>query len=108
MFDPSVLALMDKISFEVHPDYEKLVTGNAASRPARIEVRARGKSFVEEARYPKGSPSPDPKSTMTTEELVAKFVRNAEGVIDSRIVDQAVTQLLNLDKVEDFASLMRC
>lgn len=107
VFDPSVLALMDKISFEVHPDYEKLVTSNAASRPARIEVRARGKSFVEEARYPKGSPSPDPKSTMTTEELVAKFVRNAEGVIDARKVDQAVTQLLNLDQIEDFANLMR-
>src|SRR5207237_299555 len=38
VFDASVLALMDKIEFEVHPDYEKLLTNNAASRPARVEV----------------------------------------------------------------------
>ena len=31
VFDPSVLALMEKIRFEVHPDYEKLLTGHAAS-----------------------------------------------------------------------------
>jgi 2-methylcitrate dehydratase PrpD len=107
VFDPSVLSLMDKVSFEVHPDYEKLVTGHAASRPARLEVRARGKSFVGESRYPKGSPSPDPTTTMTNEELVAKFARNAEGVIAASKVDQAITHLIELEKVEDFATVMR-
>lgn len=107
VFDPSVLALMDRITFEVHPEYEKLVTSNAASRPARIEVRARGQSFVGEARYPKGSPSPDPESTMTTDELVSKFTRNAEGVMTNERIDQAITQLLGLDQVEDFSSVMR-
>lgn len=107
VFNPSVLGLMEKITFEVHPDYEKLVTGNAASRPARIEVRARGKAFVGEKRYPKGSPSPDPKTTMTDEELVAKFARNAEGVIAPRNVDLVVKQLLGLEHVDDFASVMR-
>lgn len=62
VFNPSVLALMDKVSFEIHPDYENLLVGNAASRPARIEVRARGQSFVGEKRYPKGSLSPDPQT----------------------------------------------
>lgn len=107
VFDPSVLALMEKISFETHPEYEKLVSGNAASRPARIEVRARGRAFVAEARYPKGSPSPDPKTAMTTDELVAKFLRNAEGVIPASRADQAVTRLLSLDQVEDFAEVAR-
>jgi len=107
VFDPSVLALMDRIHFEVHPDYEELLTGNPASRPARIEVRARGKSWVGEKRYPKGSPSPDPSTRMTNEELVAKFARNAEGVLTPRQVDQAVTQLLSLEKVEDFSGVMK-
>ena len=106
VFDPSVLALMDRISFEVHPEYEKLVSGNAASRPARIEVLARGQSFVGEARYPKGSPSPDAASTMTTDELVTKFVRNAEGVVAAERIDQALLQLLNLEQVEDFSGVM--
>src|SRR5205085_10846004 len=53
VFDPSVLALMDKIRFEVHPDYEKLLTANAASRPTRIEIRARGQTYVAEKRWAK-------------------------------------------------------
>ncbi len=107
VFNPSVLALMDKITFEVHPEYENLVTGNAASRPARIEVKARGKSWIGEKRFPKGSPSPDPTTTMSNEELVAKFARNAEGVIAPRNIDLVVKQLLGLEQVEDFSAVMR-
>lgn len=107
VFDPSILALMDKIQFEVHPDYEKLLTGNAASRPARIEVRARGDVWVREKRYPHGSPSPDPTTTMGNQELVAKFVRNAEGVVAPRNIDEAVRQLLALEDVADIGSVIR-
>ncbi|GAA4353737.1 MmgE/PrpD family protein [Variovorax defluvii] len=107
VFDPSVLALMDKIHFEVHPDYEKLLSGHAASRPARIEVRARGQSWVGEKRYPHGSPSPDPSTTMSDSELVAKFVRNAEGVLSPRAADEAIMQLLNLEQVSDVASVIK-
>jgi 2-methylcitrate dehydratase PrpD len=106
VFDPSVMALMERITFEVHPEYEKLVTGNAASRPARIEVRARGQSFIGEKRYPKGSPSPDPETTMTTEELVTKFVGNADGVLSASRTWEVVDKLLALEKVEDFSTVM--
>ena len=107
VFDPSVLALMDKVSFEVHPDYEKLVTGNAASRPARIEVRARGRSWVGEKRYPHGSPSPDPSTTMSNDELVAKFARNCEGVLEPSAIDAAARQLMALEQVDDVRSVIR-
>ena len=30
------------VTTEVHPDYVKLLDGNAASRPARVEMKARG------------------------------------------------------------------
>lgn len=107
VFDPSVLALMDKVKFEVHPDYEKQVTGNAASRPTRVEVRARGETFFGERRYPKGSPSPDPSSRMSNEEMAAKFARNAEGVIAPGAVDAAVKQVWSLETAADVGELMR-
>lgn len=69
-----MLALIDKIEFEVHPDYEKLLASNAASRPTRVQVRARAKNYVAEKRYPEGMPSPDRSTFMTNEELIDKFV----------------------------------
>ena len=107
VFDPSVIALMDKIHFEVHPDYETQLTGNAASRPTRIQVRARGQTFTAERRYPKGSPSPDASTRMTNEELAAKFVGNAQGVLDPRAIDAAVSMVWNLESAKDLAELMR-
>jgi 2-methylcitrate dehydratase PrpD len=107
VFSPSVLALMDKVKFEVHPDYEKQLTGNAASRPTRIEVRARGKTFTGERRYPKGSPSPDPSTRMTNEELAAKFARNAEGVIAPAAVDAALKLVWTMDNSRDLGQLLR-
>jgi 2-methylcitrate dehydratase PrpD len=107
VFDPSVLALMEKVKFEVHPDYEKQLTANAASRPTRIEVRARGRRFVGERAYPKGSPSPDPTTRMTNDELAAKFARNAEGVLARRNIDAAITQAWRLEDATDVGELMR-
>jgi 2-methylcitrate dehydratase PrpD len=107
VFSPSVLGLMKKVTLEVHPDYVKHLTNHPASRPARVELKARGKTFVGERLYPKGSPSPDPASTMTTEELVLKFRHNADGMVAPARLDSVVDALLNLDKVGDIASLMR-
>jgi 2-methylcitrate dehydratase PrpD len=105
VFNPSVLGLMAKVTHEVHPDYVKLLTENAASRPARIEVSARGKTFAGERRYPKGSKSPDPDSAMTTDELVLKFRQNAEGVLPEAKVNSLINALLNLESVEDINSV---
>jgi 2-methylcitrate dehydratase PrpD len=106
VFDPSVLGLMDKVHCEVHPDYVKRVASDAASRPTRIEVQARGRTFVGEALYPKGSLSPDPHSKMSNDEISAKFVRNAEGVLSPQATDRALEQLWNLEQVADVGSLM--
>jgi len=106
VFDPSVLALMDKIEFEVHPDYEKQLLANAASRPTRIEVRARGHTFVGERLYPKGSPSPDPATRMTDEEITAKFVRNAEGVLEPSAAEAALESMWALESAADVKRLV--
>lgn len=106
VFSPSVLGLMDKVTHEVHPDYVKLLTGHAASRPAKVELRARGKTFVAEKRYPKGSPSPEPDSRMTNDELVQKFRHGADGVLSPASIDSIVDAVLDLENAPDIGTIM--
>jgi 2-methylcitrate dehydratase PrpD len=107
VFGRSVMELMDKVSHEVHPNYVELLSGHAASRPAKIEVSARGQTFLGERRYPKGSPSPDPASLMSNDELVAKFRRNTEDVMSADRIDDVIAAVFNLENVDDVASIMR-
>lgn len=107
VFSRSVMELMEKVTHEVHPDYVKELTAHGSARPSKVEVRARGKSFVAERLYPKGSPSPDPVSRMTTEELVQKFRHNASGVITEAAADGVVNEVLALEKVSSFTNVMK-
>jgi 2-methylcitrate dehydratase PrpD len=106
VFQSSVLALMDKVTHEVHPDYVKLLTSHGSSRPAKVEIRTRGTTFVGERRFPKGSPSPDPSTAMTNGELITKFFDNARGVIPSRKAQEFVTAVCGLEGVENVSDLM--
>lgn len=107
VFGDSVMGLMGKVKHEVHPDYVKLLSGNAASRPAKLEIAARGQVFSGERRYPKGSRSPDPASFMTDDELAAKFMRNVEGTLPRDRAERIVELTMNLPAVSDFADVMR-
>jgi 2-methylcitrate dehydratase PrpD len=105
VFDPSVLALAEKVEYEVHPGYASGLAQDSASRPARVEVRARGRTFVGEAAYPKGSLSPDPRTKMSNDEISSKFVGNAEGVLAPRQIDRALQRLWNLEHVDSVGEL---
>lgn len=107
VFSESVMRLMGKITTELYPDYVKLLTEHGASRPAKAEIRARGQLFVEERRFPKGSPSPDPESLMTTDELIQKFRHNATAVISDAAADALVDATLRLEAIADFSGIMR-
>lgn len=106
VFSPSVLALMEKVTHEVHPDYVNAITTHGNARPTKVEIRARGKTFEAARHYPKGSPSPDPSSLMTTEELVQKFCHNAESALTPRAIDGIVNAVLDLDQTPNFAAVM--
>lgn len=106
VFDPSVLALMQKVHYEVHPDYASQLANNPAARPARIEVRARGQVYQGEALFPKGSPSPDPQTLMSNDEMSDKFIRNAQGVLSSDAIDQSLRMMWEMDKQPDIHALM--
>lgn len=97
---------MDKVTFEPHPDWASSISAHPASRPSRVEVTARGTTFTAERDFPKGSPSPDPATTMTTAELVTKFRANATGIIPDADVEELVDSVLDLEAVEDIGALM--
>ena len=103
---PEVLSLMERVTHHAHPDYVRLLKENRASRPARVEVTARGQTFTGESRYPKGSPSPDPASYMTDDELIAKFLHNAEGVLSDKAAEEVVATIMSLENASNISRLM--
>jgi 2-methylcitrate dehydratase PrpD len=107
VYSKSVMDLMEKVVWGPHPDWASAVSQDPAARPSRVEVVARGTSFVGERRYPKGNPSPDPSSYMTNDELVAKFLHNAEGMISAWDAEWVADRILHLEEVEDFSTVMR-
>jgi 2-methylcitrate dehydratase PrpD len=107
VFSSSVLDLMDKITFEPHPDWAKEISNHPSSRPTRLEVDARGTTFVAERRFPKGSPSPDPSTLLSTDELAAKFRMNAQGIVPDGELDGLTDALLDLENVDDIRDVMR-
>src|SRR4051812_3248848 len=56
---------------------------------------------------PQRSPSPDPSTTMSTDELVAKVRVNAEGVLKAHDADAVIDTVLGLEEVDDIAGTTR-
>ncbi|MBS0474432.1 MAG: MmgE/PrpD family protein [Proteobacteria bacterium] len=107
VFDPSVMALRERVRLEIHPDAVGAMAHNASSRPSRVAIRARGQEFIGERQFPKGTPSPDPATYMSDAELADKFRRFTEGLVTPATADRAIDTLLNLENVPDFAAVMR-
>jgi 2-methylcitrate dehydratase PrpD len=107
VFDPAVLGLMRRVTYRAHPDYDRSVSATPSSRPSRIEVVARGRSFVAERFYPKGTPSADGSTAMTNDELVAKFDVNVGGRLSPAVASQVAGTIFELHHVADVSSLLR-
>ncbi len=106
VYDPSVLRLMDKVVWKSHPDWAAAVSADPNARPARVEIVARGTTFIAERSYPKGSLSPDPSTYMSNDEVVEKFLHNAEGVLSAKDAEWAADRIMHLEKVDDFSTVL--
>jgi 2-methylcitrate dehydratase PrpD len=106
VYDPSVLELMSKVAWKAHPDWASAVSDDFTARPTRVEIVARGTTFVGERSHPKGTPSPDPSTFMTNDEVVAKFLHNAEGIIGADDAEWVADRVLHLDEVEDVNAIL--
>jgi 2-methylcitrate dehydratase PrpD len=107
VFNPSVLELMSKTTFAPHPGYVDAIAKNPGARPARVEIDARNTTFTAERDFPHGSPSSDPATYMTNEELVAKFYANADGVIPEAQAQTVVSAVFALEEVDDIRTVLR-
>lgn len=107
VFNPSVMALMDKVYLKTHPSYFQSISADILSRPSRVEIQARGQTFAAEKGFPKGMRSSDPQTYMTNDELATKFRTFVDGILPAATIDQVVDSVLNLEQVEDFGAIMR-
>ncbi|MFC1963776.1 MmgE/PrpD family protein [Chloroflexota bacterium] len=106
IMSPSVLALMERITIKPHPGFVDAILKEPLSRMSKAEVKARGKTFTEERRYPKGTPSPQPETFMTNEELIAKFKHNAQRILPWHKIDAAVEAVMEIEHMDDVSRLM--
>mgnify|MGYP001617426448 FL=1 len=102
--DKKILAFMEKVSVQAHPEFERVIKEEPASRIGKVDVIARGKKFSEERKYRKGSPA-TVQSRMTNAELVAKFQHNAVRVLPSNTIGKLSDMVLHLEDVEDVSYL---
>lgn len=107
VFSEQTLALMNKVTHEIHPDYVKHLLENPSSKPAKIEIKARGKVFIGETLFPKGVRSPDPKTYMSNDELIEKFLHNASSQLTTSRAKKVVDMVMNLEDVKDFSLVMK-
>lgn len=107
VFDRSVLDLMNRTTYEAHPNYADAVTTHANRRPTRVEVDARGATFSAECLFPKGTPSSDPTSTMSNDELASKFHSNASVLLDDGAIEIATDALLGMETESSTRRILR-
>lgn len=104
--NPSILELMKKITALPHPEYEKVCQGDANARAGKVEVVARGRTFREERRYYKGARSPE-NFRVKDNELAEKFRHQASRILPVSKVDRTVDNILNLERKENIAEVMK-
>ena len=106
MKNPEIRQFMDKVTFEPHPGYVDALKKDPQARISKVELSARGKTFIEERLYIKGTPTSDPATYITDDELMEKFKDNASLILPPRKVNEACSRLMDLDSVGDVTTII--
>jgi 2-methylcitrate dehydratase PrpD len=100
--DPDLRAFQDKIGVEPKPEWRAELEaqlredGWFARIPTEVEVTAGGRTFTAAAEYAKGDPW-TPETTVTDDEIIAKFVEYTRHAIGRQRADEAVERVFGLD-----------
>jgi 2-methylcitrate dehydratase PrpD len=108
--NPSIISFMDKVLSQPDADFsresQKLRETDPKTRPAKVQVTARGgKTFTHQIKYRRGDTYTD--VCWTQEEAVAKFKHNVERVLTKDKAARATKGLLELEHLENIATLMK-
>ena len=106
VFNEEIHDLMGKVSYARHPDWVEAMVSDPNARPSRIEIDARGETFAAELRYPKGTNTDDVIGT-SDDDLIGKFLLNAEGVLKMETAERCVEEVMHLDSVGDVSTVLR-
>ncbi|MFC9335737.1 MmgE/PrpD family protein [Arthrobacter sp. NPDC057009] len=109
-----IRAFAKRVSHEVYYRseecrYEDLIVDgrrNLKRRPAQVEVFTRGTSFVHSTDYARWMTNDVPESRASDADLVTKFKACAQGVLTDEMAALAAETILNLENVDDVATLM--
>lgn len=106
--DPLILKFMSKVMVEGHPDFEKFSLNwtEKHSNITTVEVVTEKNIFKDERQFPKGSPYAE-STVMSDEELVNKFRKNVSSVLPEEKVGRAVKEIMDLEKVNNFAEVIK-
>ncbi len=102
--DPKIRTFMNKVTMITDPKAMEIKRKDPRSYPARVEVKAKGKTYMEETRYAKGTNFTDLRTT--DDELINKFHSNAARVLTEDKINKAMECILGLDKVNDIRELI--
>ena len=106
--DTKLWEFMQRVNFSIvvdERDFGLTQLEDPRSRPQRIEIVARGKTFKEKIPFPKGLPEPV-EFRNTDQELIKKFTDNASRIIPSNKVNEAAKATLELEKLGNIAYLI--
>jgi 2-methylcitrate dehydratase len=101
--DPSVRAFMQRVAMTVDPKAIEKKQDNPRSWPARVVVKAKGRSYEEESGYARGTNHAD--SRVSDEDLIAKFRSNASRLLTPERTDRAIEMIMTLDQVQNIAAI---
>ena len=101
---PMIREFAKKVSFQSHPGWDTLQAKDPTSHPGKVEVVAKGKTYVEEHTHSKGTPNSE--LALTDEELEQKFRHNASRILTKDKIEGAYKAILGVEKVKNVSGII--
>jgi 2-methylcitrate dehydratase PrpD len=101
--DPKIREFMKKIIMVADPKAMEAKQKDPRSWPAKVEVKACGKTFIEETVYARGTNFTDFKAS--DKELVGKFRSNAARLLTENKIERVIESIFEVDKAKDINEL---
>lgn len=105
MKDNEMLKFMDKVSWEVHPDYAQAEKEDPLNALAKCEVVAREQTFVVERKHRRGTTGTE--LAPTDADITNKFRHNVSRILTQEKIDRAVEVFEDLENITDVSHLFR-
>lgn len=103
--DPKLRQFMKKVKMITAPRYYELKAQDPLSWYAKVEIDARGKTFVAETDYSKGTNRDGFR--ISDEELDRRFFNNAQIILPVEKINKAIKGLRNIEQYDDLQEVFK-